>query len=92
MPHGASTLPPLLAPIPPATHPCLPPTADIDETVARGLDFIIAEAAKHGIRLTLVLLNLWKVRRRGGLPEGCLDSGWRGGSHSTRMHTQITQQ
>ncbi|PRW32930.1 mannan endo-1,4-beta-mannosidase [Chlorella sorokiniana] len=34
---------------------------EMDETVARGLDFVIAQAAKYGIRLTLVLLNLWKT-------------------------------
>lgn len=49
-----------LPPAQPSQLPSLPP-GDIDETVARGLDFIIAEAAKYGIRLTLVLLNLWKV-------------------------------
>lgn len=38
------------------------PAGQVEERTARAVDFIVAEAAKHGLRLTLVLLNLWKVR------------------------------
>ena len=34
--------------------------AQFDERVARGLDFIVSEAGKYGIKVTLVLLNQWK--------------------------------
>lgn len=67
--------------LPPPVHTskvlptCPLPPGELDETAARGLDFVIAEAAKYGIRLTLVLLNLWKARtvlkaRRSGVAVG----------------------
>ncbi|KAL4451865.1 hypothetical protein ABPG75_007527 [Micractinium tetrahymenae] len=38
----------------------------VNEQVAQGLDFLLAEAAKYGIKLTLAFLNLWKP---GGVPQ-----------------------
>jgi hypothetical protein len=35
--------------------------------VARGLDFILAEAGKYGIKLTPVLINSWK--QNNGVPQ-----------------------
>jgi mannan endo-1,4-beta-mannosidase len=32
----------------------------LNERVARGLDFVLSEASKYNIKLTLVLLNSWK--------------------------------
>lgn len=80
--NGGAHIPPqagakLLLPPPVHTSKLLPtcplPPGELDETAARGLDFVIAEAAKYGIRLTLVLLNLWKVRtalKGGGVAVG----------------------
>ena len=31
-----------------------------EQRAAKGLDFILAEAGKYGIKVTLVLLNQWK--------------------------------
>ncbi|PRW57442.1 Transmembrane 9 superfamily member 4 isoform B [Chlorella sorokiniana] len=39
----------------------------LDESAARGLDFVLAEAAKYGIKVTPVFLNLWK--QNGGVPK-----------------------
>lgn len=41
--------------------PLVPPPGEFSEKVFRGLDFVLAEAAKRGLRLILVLLNYWKV-------------------------------
>ncbi len=35
--------------------------------MARGLDFVLAEAPKYGIKVTPVFLNLWK--KNGGVPK-----------------------
>ena len=35
----------------------------------RGLDFVLAEAAKRGLRLILVLLNYWEASALN--PDGC---------------------
>lgn len=47
----------LACPQPPAAAP---PAGQLNERAARGLDFVLAEAAKHGIKLTLALTNQWK--------------------------------
>ncbi|KAI7844213.1 hypothetical protein COHA_002347 [Chlorella ohadii] len=39
----------------------------LDDSVARGLDFVLAEAPKYGIKVTPVFLNLWK--KNGGVPK-----------------------
>lgn len=44
--------------------PLIAPAGQLDDSVARGLDFVLAEAAKYGIKLTPVLLNLWKSNGR----------------------------
>ncbi|KAL4450094.1 hypothetical protein ABPG77_010763 [Micractinium sp. CCAP 211/92] len=38
----------------------------LTEQVARGLDFLLAEAAKYGIKATIAFLNLWKPA---GVPQ-----------------------
>ena len=40
--------------------PRLPGAGVIDDSVARGLDFVLSEAAKYNIKLTPVLINFWK--------------------------------
>lgn len=49
---------------------CTPPVAtatdQLNEKVARGLDFVLAEAAKYGIKATIAFLNLWKPS---GVPQ-----------------------
>lgn len=43
------------------TAPAPASAADqFNEQVARGLDFLLAEASKYGIKATIAFLNLWK--------------------------------
>lgn len=58
----AASLHLFLHPLPAAVHP-----GQLDERSAQGLDFILAEAAKYGVRLMPVLLNLWKYNN--GVPQ-----------------------
>ena len=43
------------------------PAGVFDERVAQAVDFVLAESAAHSIKLTPVLLNLWK--RNNGVPQ-----------------------
>ncbi len=37
-------------------------TGEFDERVFCGLDFVLAEAARRGLKVMLVLINYWKAR------------------------------
>lgn len=54
--------PPLPPPPPPQVEPGL-----YDEAVFRGLDVVVAEAERAGLRIILSLADNWK--RRGGVDE-----------------------
>ncbi|KAL4452410.1 hypothetical protein ABPG75_008072 [Micractinium tetrahymenae] len=46
-----------------------------NEQVARGLDFLLAEAAKYGVKATIAFLNLWKPAGVPQFEQWCGTSG-----------------
>ena len=59
-------------------------TGEFDERVFCGLDFVLAEAARRGLKVMLVLINYWKVR---GVTSA--SSGGRRSRHSRSCKTIV---